>query len=275
MSIKLSNKEVKLYEENGYLVIPAFFNADLTSKLHDISIQDKAISENSFDLNDRSGKKTKLALWYEAGDDVFGKLMRCKSMISAVDKLLDGSAPVCHFHSKLMQKEPKVGGAWEWHQDFGYWYKNGFLFPNQMVSSMVALTEATKHNGCLQIIEGSHKMGRLEHGITGEQTGASERYVEFALKNMDVVYVELNPGDVVIFHSNVLHRSEANLSEKSRWSLITVYNRQTNDAFIDNYPSCTEPLLIVPDHTLLELQEESEVQEISSKFLKKSNISDI
>ena len=28
-----------------------------------------------------------------------------------------------------MQKEPKVGGAWEWHQDYGYWYKNEFLFP--------------------------------------------------------------------------------------------------------------------------------------------------
>lgn len=50
-------------------------------------------------------------------------------MVDAVANLLDSDAPVCHFHSKLMQKEPKVGGAWEWHQDYGYWYKTSLCFP--------------------------------------------------------------------------------------------------------------------------------------------------
>jgi hypothetical protein len=40
-------------------------------------------------------------------------------MVDSVAKLMDSDAPVCHFHSKLMQKEPKVGGAWERHQDYG------------------------------------------------------------------------------------------------------------------------------------------------------------
>ena len=31
---------------------------------------------------------------------------------------------VYHFHHKMMVKEPRVGGAWEWHQDYGYWYSN-------------------------------------------------------------------------------------------------------------------------------------------------------
>ena len=34
-----------------------------------------------------------------------------------------------HYHSKLMLKEPEVGGAWVWHQDYGYWYQNGCLYP--------------------------------------------------------------------------------------------------------------------------------------------------
>jgi len=41
---------------------------------------------------------------------------------------------VYHYHSKMMLKEPQVGGAWEWHQDYGYWYKNQFMFPNQLLS---------------------------------------------------------------------------------------------------------------------------------------------
>ena len=63
-------------------------------------------------------------------------------MIESVNTLMEGDSPVCHFHSKLMQKEPKVGGAWEWHQDYGYWYKNEFLFPEQMMSVMIAITDA-------------------------------------------------------------------------------------------------------------------------------------
>ncbi len=95
---------------------------------------------------------------------------------------LDSHAKICHFHSKLMQKEPRVGGAWEWHQDYGYWYKNQFMFPDELISVMIALTPANRENGCLQVIQGSHKMGRVNHGFTGEQVGADMEMVNNALK---------------------------------------------------------------------------------------------
>ncbi|MCH5721306.1 phytanoyl-CoA dioxygenase family protein [Niabella hibiscisoli] len=172
-------------------------------------------------------------------------------MVNAADKLLDGNGAVCHFHSKLMQKEPQTGGAWEWHQDYGYWYKNEFLFPDQMISIMVAITDASKANGCLQVLPGSHKMGRVEHGFSGEQVGASMRYVELALKEMDLVYVEINAGDALLFHPNLLHRSEANLSDKPRWSLISVYNRSSNIPYNERSSSSTMPLQPVPDEALM------------------------
>jgi ectoine hydroxylase-related dioxygenase (phytanoyl-CoA dioxygenase family) len=166
-----------------------------------------------------------------------------------------------------MQKEPKVGGAWEWHQDYGYWYKNEFLLPDQMMSVMIAITEANKANGCLQVIKGSHKMGRIEHGFAGEQVGASQHYVDLALKTMDLVYVEINAGDALFFHSNLLHRSEANLSDKPRWSMISVYNRSSNIPYNEPSKSSTIPLEIVPDEALLQMQTEG-LQE-SSNFLEK------
>ena len=151
-----------------------------------------------------------------------------------------------------MLKGPLVGGAWEWHQDYGYWYKNEFLLPGQMMSVMVAITEATRENGCLQVIKGSHKMGRIEHGFAGEQVGASQHYVDLALKTMELVYVELNPGDALFFHSNLLHRSAANLSDKARWSLISCYNRKSNIPYNEKSTSCITPLEVVPDCILLE-----------------------
>jgi len=210
------------------------------------------MQKHSFDLNDQTGKKTRLALWYTPGNDAYGLLTKSNRMVKAVNAMMEGDSAVCHFHSKLMQKEPKVGGAWEWHQDYGYWYKNEFLLPGQMMSVMIAITAANKENGCLQVIKGSHKMGRIEHGFAGEQVGASQHYVDLALKTMELVYVELMPGDALFFHSNLLHRSAANLSDNSRWSLISVYNRQSNMPYNEPSASSTIPLQTVPDEALMD-----------------------
>lgn len=250
----LSDEQIAQYHQDGYLIVSELFSSEEINRLYQVAIDDVAISRNSYDLNDQSGKKTKLALWFTPGNDMYGLLTRSERIVQSVDKLLDSSSPVCHFHSKLMQKEPRVGGAWEWHQDYGYWYKNEFLLPDQMFSVMVAITEATKENGCLQVIKGSHKMGRVEHGFAGEQVGASQHYVDLALKTMELVYVELKPGDTLFFHSNLLHRSEANLSEKARWSLISCYNRQSNVPYNEPSTSCITPLETVPDNALLTWQ---------------------
>lgn len=253
-TFQLTAQQVAEYHQKGYLIVRKFLMQEEVQKLHGIAIEDDAMRKHSFDLNDQSGKKTKLALWYKPGNDAYGLLTKSNRMINAVDQLLDGKASVCHFHSKLMQKEPKVGGAWEWHQDYGYWYKNEFLFPEQMMSVMIAITDANKENGCLQVIEGTHKMGRVEHGFAGEQVGASQQYVDLALKTMPLVYVELNAGDALFFHSNILHRSEANTSENSRWSLISVYNRSSNVPYNEPSGYSTIPVEAVPDEALLQWQ---------------------
>lgn len=249
----LTPQQIEQYNEDGYLIVKGFLNPEEVSKLYKIAIDDKAMSNNAINVNDSTGKRSKLSLWYKPGNDVYGLLTRSESLVNSVDKLLDGEAEVCHFHSKLMQKEPKVGGAWEWHQDYGYWYKNEFLFPDQMMSVMVAISEANKANGCLQVIKGSHKMGRVEHGFAGEQVGASQQYVDLALKTMDLIYVELEAGDVLFFHSNILHRSEANLSDRPRWSMISCYNRSSNIGYNESSSSSASitPIDIVPDEALL------------------------
>jgi len=248
---QLTEKNIADYERDGYVIIKNFLQPEEVNKLYNIATDDDTLQKHAFDLNDQSGKKTKLTLWYTPGNDAYGLLTKSKRMVESVDKLMDGESAVCHFHSKLMQKEPKVGGAWEWHQDYGYWYKNEFLLPDQMMSVMVAITDANKENGCLQVIKGSHKMGRIEHGFAGEQVGASQHYVDLALKTMELVYVAIKAGDALFFHSNLLHRSEANLSDKPRWSLISVYNRSANIPYNEPSQSSTVPLRAVPDEALM------------------------
>jgi ectoine hydroxylase-related dioxygenase (phytanoyl-CoA dioxygenase family) len=267
-NLKLSPSQKAQYDRDGYLIVPNFLDPEEVNLLYGLATNDSALLDNAWDFNDQSGKRTKLTLWFTPGDDTFGLLVRSEGMVNAIQTLL-GAGEVCHFHSKLMQKEPKVGGAWEWHQDYGYWYKNGFLYPDALISVMLALTEATKENGCLQVLKGSHKMGRLEHNFVGEQQGADMPFVEEALKRCERVYVELNPGDVLFFHSNVLHMSEANLSDKPRWSFISAYNLSYNVPFREKSTSCITPLKIVPDEAILASNPVS--LSAQADFLKKEN----
>ena len=78
-------------------------------------------------------------------------------------------------HYKMIQKEAQFaaegaedrGNHWVWHQDYGYWYNNNALFPN-MGSCMVAVDAASEDNGALQVMAGSHQLGRLEHGAVSD-----------------------------------------------------------------------------------------------------------
>lgn len=265
---KFTPEQIQQYQKDGYIIIKNFCSKVEVEKMYDTATKDDAMSKNALDLNDQSGKKTKLSLWFTPGNDLFGYLTRSERMINRVAQIIDSEAPVCHFHSKLMQKEPKVGGAWEWHQDYGYWYKNQFMFPDQLVSVMVALTPANKQNGCIQVIKGSHKLGRVNHGFAGEQVGADMTMVDNALRTMELIYVEIEAGDALFFHSNILHRSEANLSDKPRWSIISCYSAQSNLAYNETSTSWKEPIKMVPDEAIMNWEHESLG---NADFLKKEN----
>lgn len=269
MSFKRFNAgQIADYHRDGYVLVSNFCSQQEIDKLFKTALEDDAMRKNALDLNDLSGKKTKLSLWFTPGNDVFGYLTRSEKMTFSVSQLLDSQAPVCHFHSKLMQKEPKIGGAWEWHQDYGYWYKNQFMFPDQLASVMVALTPANKENGCLQVIRGSHKLGRVNHGFSGEQVGADMTMVDNALKTMELVYCNLKAGDALFFHSNLLHRSEANLSDHPRWSIISCFCSESNLAYNETSTSWKTPVDVVPDEAILE----REACSLSDNdFLKKEN----
>ena len=264
----LTPQQIASFHKDGYVIVKNFLAPKAVEKLYSTAIGDNAMENNAINVTDQNGKNSKLSLWFTPGNDVFGYLTRSERIVNSIAALLDSDAPVCHFHSKLMQKEPKVGGAWEWHQDYGYWYKNQFMFPDQLISVMVALTPANKQNGCLQVIKGSHKLGRINHGFAGEQVGADMVMVNNALKTMDLVYVEIEPGDALFFHSNILHRSEANLSDHPRWSIISCYASQSNLAYNENSTSWKTPIEMVPDNAITNWESTSLS---NADFLKKEN----
>ena len=134
-----------------------------------------------------------------------------------------------------------VGGGWVGLQGLGYGYDN--LLRADMASCMSAVDQATIENGCLQVLKGSHRMGRLEHGLAGDQTGADLERVAVVLKHFETVHCEMEPGTVPCFHSNLLPRSEPSVGDHSRWALICCYSAASNPTFRpDAQAGCYEKL---------------------------------
>lgn len=130
--------------------------------------------------------------------------------------------------SMVICKQPEIGGRVPPHQDSTFLYTN----PPSAVGFWYALEDATIKNGCLSFAKGSHKCTpvkqrfvRLKSGKgTGFEDVDTAQYpadikpvVERPSVDDDYNVGEVKAGTLVLIHGNILHKSEKNLSGKSRF----------------------------------------------------------
>lgn len=250
-SFTLSAEQLASYARDGYFVIDQLLNGDEVDLLRHIARADVELHNDARSRADGEGGSVKITVRNELPEDeIYSAIVRAESLVRAAETLLEGE--VYHYHHKMVLKEPHKGGAWTWHQDYGYWYSFCCPFP-LLTSCMIAVDRATRNNGCLQVITGSHQMGRVDHGKVGDQTGADPERVQVALSRLEKTYVELNPGSAVFFHCNLMHRSDQNTSRHPRWAFIACYNAARNDPFREvRHPRYTR-LDKWPDSRVLEV----------------------
>ncbi len=235
------------YARDGYLRVPRLFDDEEVDLIRRSAKHDQELQQRSFDRDDGTGARVRLSLWNHPGETIYGMVARCRRIVDRAEQILEDE--VYHYHSKMIMKQAHTGGAWAWHQDYGYWYENGVLWPH-LVSVYVAVDRADRENGCLQVLRGSHRLGRVNHVLSGDQAGADMERVRAAQQRMDVVPCELDAGDVLFFHCNLLHRSDANRSARSRWALICCYNARHNDPYKESHHPRYTPLTKVPDSAI-------------------------
>jgi len=131
-----------------------------------------------------------------------------------------GDDIIMKFNSCFL-KPARTGAATPWHQDNGLW-RDGETEP---FNFWMPLEPATQENGCMQFIPRSHKTEIIEHvlypdSIHGELPRA---HVQKMIEKHGVHHIELDPGDVVFWHSNMWHYSPPNKSEKSRIAVAGVW----------------------------------------------------
>ena len=245
----LRDDVLKTYEADGFVIARGMFDSEEIGLLRRAAKEDRELDQHSFGRGDGEGGTVRLSLWNHPGDTLYGMFARCESMVNSAEKILGGE--VYHYHSKMIMKDPKVGGAWTWHQDYGYWYQNGVLFPllssafhrgrsghpgERLHAGAARLAPPGPHRSCAD-----GRAGRRRYGARGR-----------GREVLELVYVEMEPGDTLFFHCNLLHRSDQNHSDNPRWSMICCYNAARNDPYKESHHPRYTPLSKVPDSAIQE-----------------------
>jgi ectoine hydroxylase-related dioxygenase (phytanoyl-CoA dioxygenase family) len=221
------------YRSDGYCVVKELLHPQEVEHFCETARKDLRASATSSDImqkGDKDGNTTLLKMWYMAGDDLYGLVARDSRLVDMARQIIGDDIYI--YSHKMTMKEPHEGGAWEWHQDYGYWHDNKCLAPD-MLSIWIALDPSVKANGCLQVLPRSHRLGRLNHIRVDGQTVIDDEYLQAALRRFDRLYVEMDPGDALVFDCNLLHRSDANTDDRPRWGYIVSYNASNNAPFRD------------------------------------------
>jgi phytanoyl-CoA hydroxylase len=119
------------------------------------------------------------------------------------------------FLSQFIFKNP---GAWgqPWHQD-SYYFK---FDRGPQIGIWLAITESTLTNGCLRVVPGSHTEPVHEH-VPDRREGANLGYVEIIDHDMSsALPVLIEPGDMLLFHSHLMHSSLDNEDDAPRAAMV-------------------------------------------------------
>ncbi|MCR9115657.1 MAG: phytanoyl-CoA dioxygenase family protein, partial [bacterium] len=109
----LTADQVADYHDQGFTLSPGLFNSEEIELLRRAAKEDSELDKHAYEKADGEGGRVRLSLWNHPGDGIYGTIARSQRMVDNAELLLGGE--VYHYHSKMIMKEPKVGGAWTWH----------------------------------------------------------------------------------------------------------------------------------------------------------------
>ena len=101
-----------------------------------------------------------------------------------------------------------------WHQDYRYVQGN-----TEIITAWIPLQDTPYIRGCLMVMPGSHAMGILAHDVDV----LDKRHFPSEIFQREVRYVEMQRGDILLFHSLLLHSSNLNMSQTTRLSIQARY----------------------------------------------------
>jgi non-heme Fe2+,alpha-ketoglutarate-dependent halogenase len=218
MANKLSKRQINQYERQGI-----FFPIKV------LSGEEVAYFNSEFETfikNCDSGRRLdNLHLFFEWAY----RLVTHDAVLDAIQDVLGGDILV--YGTMIFYKPPRNSGYVPWHQDSVY----SGLHLTPSISAWIALTQSDSANGCMRVIPKSHKGGLLNHTNTVDEANMTERGEQVAavINEAEALDVVLQPGEMSLHHSTIIHGSRPNTSSEPRIGFIVrfVTNQITNRAW--------------------------------------------
>lgn len=223
MGYPLTRQEIDQYRQEGYVVVPSIFDGDrlrrVDQTIQEISSQALAAGkyETILEIEPQSDRnKPVVRRIYNPFEqhETFRSLATDDRLLDRVECLVGPSIQLQH--SKLNMKAARVGSPVEWHQDLSY-------FPHtntDLVTVLVYLDDASKQNGCLQVIPRMH--GRYLPCHTPEGVFAG-MLTEDVRGYGPQIPLEAPAGSAIFMHCLTPHSSLPNKSASPRRTLIFEY----------------------------------------------------
>jgi phytanoyl-CoA hydroxylase len=216
---QLTRDEVDFYNEHGYLRLRAVYTptevAQLSEEL-DYVIENFATRGKGWSgpwrqqlMNATEEQQSVLVALHEV-QMYAASWMRAILEPRLTQSLADILGPAVEFHhATLHAKGPDFGAPFPMHQDYPF-------YPHQdgrYIDAILHVDGADEDGGCLKFLDGSHKLGPLQHSTEG-----SPHLDQNVYRLEDAVSVPAEPGDVVFFSIHTIHGSA--LNRKPTWRRV-------------------------------------------------------
>jgi phytanoyl-CoA hydroxylase len=236
-AVSFTPDEVNTFHRDGYLIVRGLIPDDYVTTMKRITQRDLAAHQGDIeyeaDLNypgappslDAEGGRTARRLRQAISrDPVFMSLVREAFLLNRLKQLLGPHVvmPLTH-HNCIMTKQPRFSSDTGWHQDTRYWS----FTTGDLVNIWIALGPESPHNGCLQVLPGTHTRQAPASLLDADQflrTDLPEN--EPLLKT--ATPVELQPGDVLFFHARCFHAATRNYSQETKQSVVFTFRSLDN-----------------------------------------------
>lgn len=218
------------WERDGFFIRRGFATADVCEAQHarvvDISRREAAgesilpaysLKEKRLESPDRLPEQQLSKLFkLHRQEPLFNSFCRDQRLLEMVGDLL-GPDLDCFLSQFIFKYQGSLGQPW--HQDS--WY---FPFDKSpQIGAWLAITEANMENGPLWVLPGSHREP-VHDVVADRRPGASLGYVEIVDHDMSAaVPVLMQPGDLLLFHSHLMHKSTEHDSGAVRAAMVFHY----------------------------------------------------
>lgn len=221
----LSAEQIASFRRDGYLAIEAITSAKELAWMREV--YDRLFAEragrdegNQFDLAGTDEEGVPASLPQILSPSKYAPELKetqyWTNTLAIGRQVLGASAKIDFDHAIL--KPAGYGAPTPWHQDEAYW-DPGLEY--QSFSMWMPLQEATRENGCMQFLPGSHRFEVVPHHPIGHDPRVHGLEVDEA-DTSTAVACPLQAGGATMHHHRTLHHASGNRSAGDRRAYILV-----------------------------------------------------